>query len=160
MNPGDDQPLGGPEPPRRFILEAEPVSSPSVFDQPTGPMPFVTSAGPPGPGSLTPLEQLLERAYRWRSVLGIGLAGLMTVAVVVAYRGATSDDRLALVTDNSDRSGSAFAGIADFEGAQSAESDSRVIGGDQKVSSAVDENTTASRGPGSSSSSAPRFLVA
>lgn len=53
-------------------------------------------AAPPfaPPGSVHPadtptaVERLVDAAYRWRTALGLSLAGLMTLAIVVAYYGA------------------------------------------------------------------------
>jgi hypothetical protein len=72
--------------------------------------PFAAPGAPLPPDGPTVMERLMEGAYRWRSLLGLGLAGVMTMAIVVAYRGAAQDEPIEVASGNTNATGEAFRG--------------------------------------------------
>ena len=142
---------------------ADPFAQADPFGAATGPV----AAIPPGPGrrsdgelamapftappaSASPaprFEQALDAAYRWRTVLGLGLAGLVTLGVVVAYR-PTSDDGPSPTESAAGGDESAMDAVTDLipGTAESATVDPGSGTGEQEVGSSVDGRTTTTAG--------------
>ncbi len=102
--------------------------------------PFVPS---PATATLsTPLfERVLDWAYRWRTLLGLGLAALTTAAVLVAYQIPRGDN---LATDDGGpgaESRSALAAATEFSATQPV-STSTTQSGERQVNSAVDDDAS------------------
>jgi hypothetical protein len=89
----------------------------------------------------------LDAAHRWRTLLGLGLAGLVTLGVVVAYRPSESTDSASMETSTDPDDESAIDSVTDFP---STSTTAPVVSpgagdGDNQVESAIDgrSSTTA-----------------
>ncbi len=158
------------EPVRSRILEPEPwvdESDPfpygpaAAFDRPMARSelfaerhaPPFAPAGPHREADVPPLERLLEGAYRWRSLLGLGLAALMTVAIVVAYRGASGSDTADVAVGGDGQTGAAFG---DTTAPSTVAMSGSLPGADQQVGSSVGEVASTTQFPaGPTQTSAP-----
>ncbi len=158
------------EPVRSRILEAEPWGNESdpfpygpaaAYAPPRGRSelfaerhaPPFAPAGPHREADVPPMERLLEGAYRWRSLLGLGLAALMTVAIVVAYRGASGSE-VSDVAGADD--GQAAAAFGDTTAPSTVALSGSLPGADQQVGSSVGEVASTTQFPsGPSQTSAP-----
>lgn len=109
-------------------------------------------AGPHREADVPPLERLMEGAYRWRSLLGLGLAALMTVAIVVAYRGAAGNDTADVAVGN----GQTGAAFGDTTAPSTVALSGSIPGADQQVGSSVGEVASTTQFPsGPSQTSVP-----
>jgi len=99
------------------------------------------------------LERLIDSAYRWRTLLGLALAGLMTTAIVIAYQGPNGDD-LEVVGDGAGaESRSAIAAVTEFDATQPTSASPTTTPRERQVQSEVDgEQPEAPAGPTRSSS--------
>lgn len=88
-----------------------------------------------------PLERLVDRAYRWRTLLGLGLAAVMTAAIVVAAQTQNGDDLQAVGDGAGAERRSAIAAVTEFDGDPGAEATS-TTGGERRVNSEVDDQPT------------------
>lgn len=128
-----------------------PIARSELFAERHAP-PFAP-AGPHREADVPPLERLLEGAYRWRSLLGLGLAALMTVAIVVAYRGASGNEAsdVAVAGD-----GQAAAAFGDTTAPSTVALSGSIPGADQQVGSSVGEVASTTQFPsGPTQTSAP-----
>lgn len=100
-------------------------------------------AGPHREADVPPLERLLEGAYRWRSLLGLGLAALMTVAIVVAYRGARGNE----TDDLAVADGQTAAAFGDTTAPSTVALAGSLPGADQQVGSSVGEVASTTQFP-------------
>jgi hypothetical protein len=94
----DDPTVRAARPPGRILVDDPGPAGPNVQRSVAGfpgaqAPPFASVAAVPHLQT-SGIERLLEAAYRWRTVLGLGLATVMTLAIVVAYRGANNDEQL------------------------------------------------------------------
>lgn len=157
------------EPTRSRILEAEawpdesdpfPYGPTAAYERPMARSelfaerhaPPFAPAGPHREAEVPPLERLLEGAYRWRSLLGLGLAALMTVAIVVAYRGARGNqpDDLAVAD------GQTAAAFGDTTAPSTVALSGSLPGADQQIGSSVGEVASTTQFPsGPSQTSVP-----
>ena len=129
---------------------AQPMGRAELFAERHAP-PFAP-AGPQREADVPPLERLLEGAYRWRSLLGLGLAALMTVAIVVAYRGASGNE----TSDVAVADGQTGAAFGDTTASSTVALSGSLPGADQQVGSSVGEVSSTTRAPsGPTQSSAP-----
>ncbi len=109
-------------------------------------------AGPHREADVPPLERLMEGAYRWRSLLGLGLAALMTVAIVVAYRGAAGNETSDVAVGN----GQTGAAFGDTTAPSTVALSGSIPGADQQVGSSVGEVASTTQFPsGPSQTSVP-----
>lgn len=109
-------------------------------------------AGPHREADVPPLERLMEGAYRWRSLLGLGLAALMTVAIVIAYRGAAGNEASDVAVGN----GQTGAAFGDTTAPSTVALSGSISGADQQVGSSVGEVASTTQFPsGPSQTSAP-----
>ncbi|MEZ5407208.1 MAG: carbohydrate-binding protein [Acidimicrobiales bacterium] len=157
------------EPTRSRILEPEawvdesdpfPYGPSAAYDRPMARSelfaerhaPPFAPAGPHREADVPPLERLLEGAYRWRSLLGLGLAALMTVAIVVAYRGASGNE----TADVAVADGQTGAAFGDTTAPSTVALSGSLPGADQQVGSSVGEVASTTQFPaGPSQTSAP-----
>lgn len=129
---------------------ARPTARPELFAERHAP-PFAP-AGPHREADVPPLERLLEGAYRWRSLLGLGLAALMTVAIVVAYRGASGNE----TSDVAVGDGQTGAAFGDTTASSTVALSGSLPGADQQVGSSVGEVASTTQFPsGPTQTSAP-----
>ncbi|MDH4077355.1 MAG: carbohydrate-binding protein [Acidimicrobiia bacterium] len=159
------------EPTRSRILEPEawvdesepfPYGPTAAYEPPTARSelfaerhaPPFAPAGPHREANVPPLERLLEGAYRWRSLLGLGLAALMTVAIVVAYRGASGNEP----SDLAAADGQTGAAFGDTTVPSTVALSGSLPGADQQVGSSVGEVASTTQfpaGPSQTQTSAP-----
>ena len=130
---------------------ARPMARSELFAERHAP-PFAP-AGPHREADVPPLERLLEGAYRWRSLLGLGLAALMTVAIVVAYRGASGNEVSDVAVAGDGQTGAAFG---DTTASSTVALSGSLPGADQQVGSSVGEVASTTQFPsGPTQTSAP-----
>ena len=110
----------------------------------------------PAPATLsTPaFERVLDWSYRWRTLLGLGLAVVTTAAVLVAYQIPGGDNLATDAGGPGAESRSALAAATEFSATQPATS-STTESGERQVNSAVDDDASNGEAESDSDPAAP-----
>jgi hypothetical protein len=110
--------------------------------------PFVATTGQfPAIADRSRFERALEGAYRWRTILGLSLATLMTVAIVAVYRSPAGpgSDLTSVAGPSTSDVRSAIEAVTDFDAAATGDP-ATTVPGQRQVGSEVDDSpSTASQ---------------